>query len=239
MVEKLTAAAARAALHASADPSRVAILSSFFKTGKGEYGEGDRFIGLTVPLVRAQVKRFADLPLSEVRKLLRSRVHEERLFALLVLVGQFERADERKRDEIYRFYLEERQYVNNWDLVDTSAGAIVGGQLFGRSTRQLDSLARSRSVWDRRIAMIATFYFIRRDSFDDALRIAAKLLRDEHDLIHKAVGWMLREIGKRDLGAEMTFLERHAAEMPRTMLRYAIERFLPAERKRLMEKKNG
>lgn len=188
-------------------------------------------------MVRAQVKRFAELPLSEVKKLLESRVHEERLFALLVLVGQYRRGEERRRDEIHRFYLEERRYVNNWDLVDTSAGTIVGEHLFGRSTRLLDSLARSESVWDRRIAMIATFYFIRHDRFDEALRIAGKLLRDEHDLIHKAVGWMLREIGKRDPAAEMAFLERHAAEMPRTMLRYAIERFPPAQRKRLMEKK--
>jgi len=199
--------------------------SWFFKTGPGEYGEGDRFLGVTLPDMRAVARHHRDLPHQDAIRLLRSPWHEERLLALIILVGQYARGSERERHAIHRLYLRNLKYVNNWDLVDSSAGQIVGAHLRPNDRRILRTLARSQSLWDRRIAMIATSHYIRQNDFTDALAIAALLLHDEHDLIHKAVGWMLREIGKRDRTAEERFLGRHAHEMPRTMLRYAIEKF--------------
>ncbi len=202
----------------------------FFKTGKGEYGEGDRFLGIRVPVLRQQVRAYRGLPIAQTLKVLQSRWHEERLFALLLLVDSFNRGNKNDQREIYRQYLANTKYVNNWDLVDLSAHHIVGGWLADRSRRPLYSLAASKSLWERRIAIIATFYLIKHDDFDDALEIARRLLHDKHDLIHKAVGWMLREIGKRDLATEIEFLDRYGATMPRTMLRYAIERFPDGDR---------
>ena len=220
-----TRAGIRRELRAGADPSRAILLQRFFKTGPGEYAEGDRFLGLTVPQVRAIAAKHQSLPLADVKALLASRWHEERLLALVILVRQYERGTARQRDAIYRVYRRNTARINNWDLVDCSAGNIVGAHLAGRERRVLERLARSPLLWERRIAIIATFFSIRRGELDPTLRLAKLLLDDEHDLIHKAVGWMLREVGKRDRAVLQRFLDAHARRMPRTMLRYAIERF--------------
>jgi 3-methyladenine DNA glycosylase AlkD len=217
-----------------ARPERAKSNKSFFKTGRGEYGEGDRFFGVTVPQLRTLAREYRDMPLKYVAALLRSAWHEERLLALLILVRQYVRADVRTRRTIHQLYLRNTTSINNWDLVDSSAAQIVGAHLDVRNRGLLRRLARSPSVWERRIAIIATYHYIRQKDFTDALAVAALLRRDEHDLIHKAVGWMLREIGKRDRRAEERFLRQHARTMPRTMLRYAIERFpQPLRRKYL------
>ena len=217
--------AVRRDLRKLASAKRAASHRWFFKTGPGEYGEGDRFLGVTVPQLRVLARTHADLPLPRVVRLLQSPWHEERLLALLILVDQYARADEPARDAIHRAYLRNTTSINNWDLVDSSAAQIVGAHLETRDRRLLRRLARSKSVWERRIAMIATYHYIRQGDFTDALAIAALLRRDGHDLIHKAAGWMLREIGKRDRRVEERFLRKHAGTMPRTMLRYAIEKF--------------
>lgn len=222
----------------------------FFKCGPGEYGEGDVFIAVTVPAQRAIARQFRDLPLAEVDRLLTSRIHEERLTALIILVDQFTRGDERCRRRIFALYMKRLRFINNWDLVDTSAAQIVGGSLADKPRPStvlraapsavegrglLDRLARSTHLWSRRVAMIATFHYIQRGEHRDAIRIATILVNDTHDLIHKAVGWMLREVGKRASEAALTtFLERHAASMPRTMLRYAIEKRPATDRMRWM-----
>jgi len=227
----------RRALREQAHPDRVAGVTRFFKCGPGEYGEGDAFIAVTVPAQRAIARRFRDLPLKESEKLLMSRIHEERLTALFILVGQFKQGDERTRGQIFRLYMRRLRFINNWDLVDTSAAPIVGGWLEDKPRGLLDRLARSTHLWSRRVAMIATFHYIHRRDHRDAIRIATVLVNDSHDLIHKAVGWMLREVDKRASPAALTaFLNRHAATMPRTMLRYAIERLPATERKLWMDK---
>ncbi len=232
----MTALALRRALRAEADPGRAAGVARFFKCGPGEYGEGDRFIGVTVPAVRRIVRQFAGLPLDEVDALLTSPIHEERLAALLILVAQFNgSADVRRRRAIFRLYMRRRQHIDNWDLVDSSAEHVVGGWLADKPRHLLDRLARSPHLWSRRIAMVATFHYIKRGEHRDALRIAEILVDDRHDLIQKAVGWMLRETGKRASSEALSgFLARHAATMPRTMLRYAIERLPEAERRKWM-----
>jgi 3-methyladenine DNA glycosylase AlkD len=197
----------------------------YFKTGPGEYGEGDKFIGVTVPDLRRLAREFEATPLRDLRKLLTSEWHEERLLALLIMVRQYERGDQLTRDAIYDAYLRSTRHINNWDLVDASAPQIVGAHLLPKRRTALQQLAKSSSLWERRIAIVATFYFIRRGEFADTLQIAEMLLADTHDLIHKAVGWMLREVGSRDVTVLEGFLERHAAVMPRTTLRYAIEKF--------------
>jgi len=207
----------------------------FFKTGKGEYGEGDRFLGIRVPVLRQHIRQCRDVDAEEVLKLLASKYHEERLFALLLLVDKYQRGADREKAWIYKHYLANSQYINNWDLVDSSADKIVGAQLLQRSRKPLYKLARSKSLWQRRIAVMATFHFIRKHDFNDALAICEMLINDEEDLIHKATGWMLREAGKRDLKAEMEFLDRHCPAMPRTMLRYAIERFPQADRRAYLQ----
>lgn len=215
----------RRAIRAAATPARATVNAWFFKTKKEEYGHGDVFVGVTVPQGRAIAQRYRDLPLKDVQKLLTSKIHEERIIALFILIGQFERGDDKVKRAVYEYYLSATKYSNNWDLVDSSALQIVGAYLEKRSREILYTLARSKSLWERRIAIIATFYFIRRDDFVDTLAIAKLLLQDQHDLIHKAVGWMLREVGKRSLETEKRFLDTHAHQMPRTALRYAIERF--------------
>ena len=207
----------------------------FFKTGKGEYGEGDRFLGIRVPVLRERLKMFRDTPGDEIIRLLASKYHEERLFALLLMVDQFRRGSESERGWIYRQYLANTRYINSWDLVDSSAGKIVGAYLEKRSRKPLYKLARSKSLWERRIAVIANSYFIGRNDFDDTLAICELLLNDDEDLIHKAAGWMLREIGKRDVETEKAFLDRYCAVMPRTMLRYAIERLDHEDRRSYLE----
>jgi 3-methyladenine DNA glycosylase AlkD len=230
---RLTAALAKKALAQFASAERAVAVARFFKTGQGEYGEGDVFIGCTVPECRLVAKEFRALPLAEVEKLMISRVHEERAVGLFILVAQFERAPDRR---IFQLYRKRMACVNNWDLVDLSAPNIVGGWLADKPRDLLDQLATSKVLWYRRIAMVATFHFIRQGEWKDAIRIAERLVNDEHDLIHKAVGWMLREVEKRASAPALErFLQRHAATMPRTMLRYAIERLTPAEKEKWMK----
>jgi len=207
----------------------------FFKTGKGEYGEGDRFLGIRVPILRKRVREFRNVSYKEILGLFHSPYHEERLFALLLLVDRFERSDGSERLKIYQLYLSYTRYINNWDLVDSSASQIVGTYLIDKDRQPLYELAGSSSLWERRISIIATFSFIRNHDFLDALNIADILVNDEQDLIHKAVGWMLREVGNRDPEVEKEFLKSRYRDMPRTMLRYAIERFPEPERKRYLQ----
>ncbi len=218
-----------------ADPGIAEHSQRFFKTGKGEYGEGDRFLGIRVPVLRKHVRKFQNLDLKEARRLLMSEFHEERLFALLLLVQKFTKGDEKEKETIYNLYLDHTGYINNWDLVDSSAQNIVGNYLEDRDKKILYKLSQSSSLWERRIAIMSTFYFIKRHRFDDTLKISARLIDDKEDLIHKAVGWMLREIGNRDLTIEKDFLKKHYQKMPRTMLRYAIEKFPQQERKEYLQ----
>jgi 3-methyladenine DNA glycosylase AlkD len=232
--KSVTAVQVRKDLAARSKPETAVVLQRFFKTKPGEYGEGDRFRGIRVPVLRELSRKFSRLSLDETVELLQSKWHEDRLLALLLLVRQFNVGDQARRAEIYRRYLANTDRINNWDLVDSSAPHIVGAFLWTRSRQPLRQLARSRSIWERRIAIIATFYFIRRNDFDETLRLARILLPDPEDLIHKAAGWMLREVGQRDGAAARRFLDEHAAGMPRVMLRYAIEKFPAAERQRYL-----
>ncbi len=224
----------RAHLRELADPAIARQSQRFFKTGPGEYGEGDRFLGIRVPVLRKVAKRLAGLPVQEVLKLLRSPLHEERLLALFILIDRFRRGTPEEKEAVYRLYLQHTQFINNWDLVDTSAEHIVGAFLWEHDRKPLYELAKSQDLWERRIAIMATFYFIKQNDFGDALRISGLLLNDREDLIHKAVGWMLREIGKRAIEEEESFLRRHYRQMPRTMLRYAIEKFPEEKRQRYL-----
>jgi 3-methyladenine DNA glycosylase AlkD len=234
---KPSVARIRALIRERADPARVPVLQSFFKTGPGQYAAGDVFIGVTVPDLRTVCRECRGATLAEIEPLLRSEIHEERLLALLLLVDAFKTGADDQRGAIYRFYLANTAFINSWDLVDSSASQIVGAWLEKRSRATLTRLARSRSLWERRIAIIATHHFIRRGEFDDTFRIADLLLGDDHDLIHKAAGWMLREVGNRDGRAEREYLKTRCARMPRTMLRYAIEKFPEAERRRYLASK--
>jgi 3-methyladenine DNA glycosylase AlkD len=207
----------------------------YFKTGPGEYGEGDVFLGIAVPDLRKLSKAYRDIPLGATETLLKSPIHEERLLALLILVLAYTRADAKTQKRIYSLYLKSTEFINNWDLVDVSAHYIVGPYLWERSKKPLYSLAKSKSLWERRIAIMATFHFIRQNNFSETLIIADTLMADREDLIHKAVGWMLREVGKRDLRAEEEFLNPRYKDMPRTMLRYAIEKFPTAKRQRYLK----
>jgi len=226
----------RRVLRREASPERAALVARYFNTGPGEYGEGDRFLGLTLPQLRRVARESDGLPLAGIVRLLESPWHEERTVAVLVLVRRFARADRTIRRQIFELYLRHRRFVNNWDLVDLSAGPILGPYLTSPSGARVRRLARSRNVWDRRMAVLATSYEIREGRYDATLDVAAGLLSDDHDLIHKAVGWMLREVGKRDRPRACRFLDRHGARMPRTMLRYAVERFPPALRRRYMRR---
>ena len=221
------------------NPEKAKILSRFFKTGKGEYGEGDQFLGLTVPESRKIAVKYKDLPFSETGKLLVSKIHEHRLIALLILVNNFKTGDATGQKEIYKFYLGHTKYINNWDLVDLSADKIVGAYLLHRPRKNLYTLARSQNLWERRIAMISTYQFIKeKKEYKDTFQIAEILLLDKHDLIQKAVGWMLREVGKRaSKEALVKFLSKNYKRMPRTMLRYSIEHFPEKERRGYIEGK--
>jgi len=222
-------------LHSLANPEIAVHSQRFFKTGEGEYGHGDKFLGIRVPAIRQTVKQYKTASLSVAEKLLKSEYHEIRLFALLLLVARFSKGSADQQEKIYRLYLRNSRYINNWDLVDSSAHYIVGAYLDGKDKSVLDKMARSRSLWERRIAIMATFYFIKNNQFTETLKLTKQLLGDQEDLIHKAVGWMLREIGKRDLAKEVAFLNRHYQTMPRTMLRYAVEKFNEAERQRYLK----
>jgi 3-methyladenine DNA glycosylase AlkD len=213
-------------LHKLANPQKAKLLARFFKTGRGEYGEGDIFLGIIVPEQRKIATKYKNLSLSKLEQLLKSKIHEERLINLFILVNQFQKANPAQQKTIFNFYLKNTNYINNWDLVDLSAPDIVGQYILENSEAKpvLYKLAKSSSLWERRISVLATFAFIKAKNYKDSLKIAKKLLKDKHDLIHKACGWMLREVGKRDKKLLREFLDQHCRQMPRTMLRYAIEK---------------
>jgi len=233
--QTLNAVTITSALRSLGEPEHAENSQRYFKTGDGEYGAGDRFLGIRVPDLRKHVSRYRTTPFEEVEKLLHSPWHEERLFALLLLVAKYQKGGEEEREEVYRRYMDNTAYVNNWDLVDSSAPYIVGPYLEARDKEILYAFARSQNLWERRIAILSTFHYIKNGRFNVSLELAGLLLHDKEDLIHKAVGWMLREIGKRDEAAEKAFLKTRYKTMPRTMLRYAIERFPETERKRYLQ----
>jgi len=207
------------------NPQKAKVLQGFFKTGKGEYGEGDIFLGLTVPQSRKIAIKYKEISFDEIKKLLQSKIHEERLIALLILVHRFEKGTDADKNKVYNYYLKNTKYINNWDLVDLSADKIVGHYLLDKSKNVLFKLARSKNLWERRISIVATYQFIKDGRYQETLTISKMLLNDTHDLIHKAVGWMLREVGKQSSQEILEdFLKKHYKQMPRTMLRYAIER---------------
>jgi 3-methyladenine DNA glycosylase AlkD len=218
-------------LRESSSKEKAKILQSFFKTAPGEYGYGDVFIGVRVPEIRAIAKKYRRIKLSSVIKLLSSRIHEERLLALIILVLKFDEAKAKERKTIYQLYLQNTKYINNWDLVDLTAPNIVGKFLAGKGKKKLYSLVKSGSLWERRISIVSTLHFIRNNYFADTIKLAKALLSDSEDLIHKACGWMLREVYKRDKASAVDFLLKHRDEMPRVLLRYAFERFPEKQRK--------
>jgi 3-methyladenine DNA glycosylase AlkD len=220
-----------------ANKEKAEVLQRFFKTGPGEYGEGDVFIGVKVPDLRKVAKDFQDIATEDVIVLLESAIHEERLLALLILVRKYVKGNETAKKRIYRLYLKKTKFINNWDLVDVTAHHIVGDYLMDKNKAPLYRLAKSEDLWERRIAILASFYFIKHGKYEETLKIARILLTDSEDLIHKAVGWMLREIGKRDMILEEMFLQKHYKEMPRTMLRYAIEKFPEPKRQKYLKGK--
>jgi 3-methyladenine DNA glycosylase AlkD len=224
----------KAALRQAARPGDAEFLLGFFKTAPGQYGEGDVFIGVRVPATRKLAKMSDALSRGDVLALLRSKFHEERLLALIILVRRFERGTPEAREEIFKTYLRERKWINNWDLVDVSAPKIVGAWLLDKSREVLYGLAASKVLWDRRIAVLSTLAFIRKGEHADTVRLCEGMLGEKQDLMHKACGWMLREMGKTNQAVLVKFLEAYAAKMPRTMLRYAIERFPAGERQKYL-----
>ncbi len=238
-VRDLTAAEASKRLQALAVPEIAVHSAGFFKTGPGQYGAGDQFIGVRVPVFAELARQFRDLPLAQVEVLLHSPIHEERLLALLILVSIAAKADAAGKKRIFDLYLANVQCVNNWDLVDSSAPYLVGAYLMDRNRKLLVRLAKSGNLWQRRIAIVATQQFIRRGDFRDTLTISRLLLNDREDLIHKATGWMLREVGKRHEPTLEAFLQEHAAAMPRTMLRYAIERLSARKKQEFLLRKRS
>ena len=233
----MTAKGVKQKLKSLASPDVAKSSMRFFKTGPGQYGEGDIFIGINVPTLRTVSREFRSLPLEEVGSLLNSPIHEERHLALMVLVLQVAKCDDAYRRVVFDFYLRNTKFINNWDLVDCSAPQVVGGYLLDKSRKPLFQLTKSKSLWERRIAIVSTQHFIRHDDFADTLAISHKLLRDEEDLIHKAAGWMLREVGKKAQAVLEAFLDQHGTVMPRTMLRYAIEHFSPDQRLAYLQRK--
>lgn len=217
-----------------ANPKKARILQSFFKTGKGQYGEDDIFLGIVVPEQRKIAKKYQNIPLSELSKLINSNVHEYRLTGFMLLTYKFEKKENQK--EIFDFYIKYHKYANNWDIIDVTAPKIIGRYLFDKDKSILYKFARSKELWEKRIAIISTMTFIQNNKFEDTIKISEILLNDNHDLIHKAVGWMLREVGKRDIELLRLFLKKHYHKMPRTMLRYAIEKFDENERKEWLKK---
>lgn len=221
-------------LQEAANLEHAEILQRFFKTGEGQYGEGDIFLGIKSPVSKSIVKKYYGLSLPKIQKLLDSKVHEHRGAALSILVNKFKRGNEEQKGNIFNFYLKNTKNINNWDLVDLTASNIVGEFLFDKNKDKIYELAQSKDLWEKRIAMISCFAYIRKEEFKDALRIAEILLNDKHDLIHKAVGWMLREIGKKDQDVLENFLKKHYKNIPRTTLRYSIERFEEDLRKKYL-----
>jgi len=226
----------KADLKKISDPDKANHLARFFKTGKGEYGEGDVFWGITVPEQRAIAKMHTDASLDDIKKLLHDPVHECRLTALLILVQQYSKSSGDAQKNIAEFYLSNAEKINNWDLVDLTASKILGHYLFDKDRAILYKLAESTSLWEQRIAVVSTYHFIKNMDFGDTLSLCEKLINHKHDLIHKATGWMLREAGKRDLKVLTGFLDKHCKSMPRTMLRYAIEKLDDSQRKKYMAK---
>lgn len=222
-------------IRALADPERSEHSQRFFKTGPGEYGEGDQFLGIRVPVLREHAARFRDTTIEQIFKLLRSVYHEERLLALLMLVQRFGKAEPKEQKTIFQKYMANLKYVNSWDLVDSSAHQIVGGFLFSRDRAPLYTLARSSSLWARRVAIVATYHFIKKGDYRDVLALSKILINDKEPLIHKAVGWMLREAGNRNRETQTSFLRKYYIDMPRTMLRYAIEKYPEKERQRFLK----
>lgn len=224
-------------LKSAADKDKAKVLARFFKTGEGEYGENDKFLGVMMPRQRVIAKNFVDIPLPEVEKLLKSEYHEARMTGLLILTYKYKKADEQQRNELFWFFVVNRAAANNWDLVDVTVPKVIGEFMCEqpRERKRLYKWIKSEDLWDRRIAVLATFAMIDRGEFDDSMKIAEMLLKDKHDLIHKAVGWMLREVAKKDQKPVEKFLEKHHKNMPRTMLRYAIERFSQPKRKYYMK----
>ncbi len=218
-----------------ADPKQAVNLQRFFKTGKGEYGEGDLFYGIKVPIQRKIALRYKSISLSDIQELLNSPIHEERLVSLFILVNKYEKSNDKTKEIIFKFYLKNTKKINNWDLVDLSAPKIIGAHLLNKDKQLLLKLARSSDIWEKRIAVLSTYSFIRNLQFDTTLQIAEILLNDKHDLIHKGVGWMLREIGNKDLQTEEKFLTKYYKQMPRTMLRYAIEKFPEKKRQNYLK----
>jgi len=221
----------RSKLQSLGDKQRAKILQGFFKTGPGEYGEGDLFIGVRVPVLRRFAKEYQSLPLGKIERLLKSPFHEERALALMILLRAYSRGDDSLKKKVYEAYLRNTRYINNWDLVDISAGHIVGHYLLEKDRKPIYVLARSKSLWERRISIISTYRFIKHGQYLDTLQISEMLLSDREDLIHKAVGWMLRAVGMRNPHLEEEFLKKHYKKMPRTMLRYSIEKFPEPRRK--------
>jgi 3-methyladenine DNA glycosylase AlkD len=220
-----------------ANPDKAKFLLRFFKTGKGEYAEGDVFLGITVPEQRVIARKYSDLPIKDVEQLLESKYHEYRLIALLIIVNRFPKSDPRVQKELVTLYLDHTKNINNWDLVDLSAPKILGAYLWEKDRRILYKLAKSKNLWERRISILSTLYFIQKGQFEDTLEISKLLFNDTHDLIHKALGWMLREVGKKDFETEYQFLLKYFSELPRTSLRYAIERFPEKLRQEMLKKK--
>jgi len=208
----------------------------FFKTGPGEYGEGDVFLGITMPVQRQVSLRYLGLPLADVQKLINSKIHEHRMVGLLIVTYNYKKADDDEKEKLFKFYVKNSKKINNWDLVDVTCHKVVGVHLFDKNRELLYKWSESKNLWEKRLSIISTAFFISKNDLDDTYKISATLLKDEHDLIHKAVGWMLREAGKRDKKRLMNFLERNVKSMPRTMLRYAIEKFTESERKYFLNK---
>ncbi len=221
-------------IKAESNKQQAKSLQWFFKTGVGEYGEGDVFAGIKMPVQRQIAKEFKNLNFDDIRELIVSKIHEERMIGLLILQGKYEQGDEKEKEKVFKFYIRNRKAINNWDLVDISAPKIVGEHLLERDKKLLHDFARSKNLWERRIAILSTFTFIRAGKFGTTFNISDILLDDSHALIHKAVGWMLREIGKKNLNAEEKFLKPRYKKMPRTMLRYAIEKFPEVKRKKYL-----
>jgi len=222
-------------IESEGNAEKAKLLSRFFKTGKGEYGEGDIFLGLVVPVERKIAKEFRGMDIKDIQTLLDSKVHEKRMIALFILVDRYKKAKGEEREKIFEFYLKNTTNINNWDLVDLSAPNIVGDYLLNEERKLLYSLAKSDKLWERRISIISTAAFIRNNQFEDTIKISEILMKDKHDLIHKAVGWMLREVGKRNEEELKSFLRRHYKNMPRTMLRYSIEKFPENVRKKYLK----
>jgi|SRR5579872_776005 len=225
-------------LKSLSDPKRAKASAWFFKTAPGQYGFGDKFIGITVPVLRRVAQKYSNLDFAQIKKLLQSQIHEHRFVALEILVFKYEHGAAALKQKVFDFYLKNRKFINNWDLVDTSAPYIVGDYLLNRSKNLLDRLAASKNIWERRIAIVSTLGFIQKGKVQYTMKIAQALLHDRHDLIHKASGWALREVGKKSEQIHLKFLDKFAGKMPRTMLRYAIERLPEQKRKYYLNKKN-